>query len=727
MKNSRYTRLFIYQQIRMTIKKVNAEKIQETYKSRRFIRRFKKGLLLIVLVHLIGILVNYLAFEYEFWDNDKNRGAVAVKNDLFNESYKVPEYLEQGWTNRESLWFYKISQGSNLIPYDFYMALEQADSETLFHSNESIRKYQYLIQKKTHSNPDALPVGFAKDIYKGKEYLGFACAACHTSQINYSDIKTGENKAIRIDGGPAQSDLESFMLDLSDALQDTLCDKSHDTTCDDAKQKKFVKRVLERNGFKKALLGGRSFVTEQDVLDDLKTVTRKLIIYNWINRSDTRYGYSRLDAFGRIYNRIIEHVIDDKTIGKVLSDFLPEKESEIEDTLKEIRGDSNDKLRLVDATLDRLNYKQKQEFLGRLFTSADAPVSYPYLWDIPFHDYLQWNGIVNNAGGGALGRNVGQVIGVFGTLDWKKNDSFSPSNFLINKKSVLDSVSFHSSINMRNIARVENQLKQLRSPVWPEEKLGSIDEKKSGRGKIIFKKYCQDCHGQIDRSDPQRRITAHFSSIDKVGTDAKMATNSITKTGYTGMIQGSYVDVPAGKLLLQEKAPVAIMVATTTENVLKTPDMDTNVFIRWSDWAYDMFFVIFENPVEDTLKKGDYTPDSTTNPFASLLSYKARPLNGIWATAPFLHNGSVPTLYDLLLPQKERPETFIVGSRSFESMKVGFKTEGYEGFIFDTTQEGNHNTGHEYAAGNTALPNGEKLKPLDDDQRYDLIEYLKTL
>ena len=52
---------------------------------------------------------------------------------------------------------------------------------------------------------------------------------------------------------------------------------------------------------------------------------------------------------------------------------------------------------------------------------------------------------------------------------------------------------------------------------------------------------------------------------------------------------------------------------------------------------------------------------------------KGRALNGIWATAPYLHNGSVPTLYDLLLPAADRPKKFRVGSRELDVKKVGLK------------------------------------------------------
>src|SRR5439155_20682065 len=52
--------------------------------------------------------------------------------------------------------------------------------------------------------------------------------------------------------------------------------------------------------------------------------------------------------------------------------------------------------------------------------------------------------------------------------------------------------------------------------------------------------------------------------------------------------------------------------------------------------------------------------------------YIARPLNGVWATAPYLHNGSVPTLDDLLKPAADRPQKFLVGYRVYDADKLGY-------------------------------------------------------
>jgi hypothetical protein len=95
------------------------------------------------------------------------------------------------------------------------------------------------------------------------------------------------------------------------------------------------------------------------------------------------------------------------------------------------------------------------------------------------------------------------------------------------------------------------------------------------------------------------------------------------------------------------------------------------------------------------------------------------PLDGVWMRAPYLHNGSVPTLWDLLQPPADRPVRFHRGYDVHDPVKVGFISAGTvaerTGFLFDTQLLGNGNSGHTYG---TALSAGEK---------WDLIEFLKTL
>ena len=81
--------------------------------------------------------------------------------------------------------------------------------------------------------------------------------------------------------------------------------------------------------------------------------------------------------------------------------------------------------------------------------------------------------------------------------------------------------------------------------------------------------------------------------------------------------------------------------------------------------------------------------------------YMARPLAGMWATPPFLHNGSVPSLYELLLPAYQRTKKFYLKTPFFDPHAVGFYTNAPEkgATLFDTSVPGNFNTGHEFRAG----------------------------
>ena len=118
------------------------------------------------------------------------------------------------------------------------------------------------------------------------------------------------------------------------------------------------------------------------------------------------------------------------------------------------------------------------------------------------------------------------------------------------------------------------------------------------------------------------------------------------------------------------------------------------------------------------------------SPSARHHGYNARPLSGIWAQAPFLHNGSVPTLYHLLVPA-ERPESFIKSRLDYDSKLLGFawdKQQSFsEGYLFDTSSFPTFsNVGHD-----RDIEAGDKVFKLDwsDDKpsAMALIEYLKTL
>jgi hypothetical protein len=98
------------------------------------------------------------------------------------------------------------------------------------------------------------------------------------------------------------------------------------------------------------------------------------------------------------------------------------------------------------------------------------------------------------------------------------------------------------------------------------------------------------------------------------------------------------------------------------------------------------------------------------------------PLDGVWLRAPYLHNGSVPTLRDLLEPAASRPAVFYRGNDVYDPVRLGFVADkaeqgGRKFFRYDTAVPGNANAGHE------GRRYGTELSGADKDA---LIEYLKT-
>lgn len=702
-----------------------------------------KILLWVVLpIAIIVTVGNYIKQTLEFWDDDIDRGATTVgmeSPDAMGDHFSKVVYPEQGWSEEQSIWYYNITQGSNLIPYDFFLELEQADSQTKFRDPANMNHYRYLVQKPTHSNPDGLPVGMVKDTYQGRAdhpttYIGFSCSACHTSQVNVNGT------AIRIDGGPAAADMVGYLRGMEKALQATLDDPE--------KKQRFIEAVLERGEYKDAT----------QVLDDLETYSLRVSLYNITNHSTTRYGYARLDAFGRIFNRVLEHLLTKEQLEELVSQIPGLSEAQIKHIMAGTASILTSKGReeIVHRTLAALQENGRTKFGAAkeaikylrkpVFNPPNAPVSYPFLWDIAQHDYVQWNGIGDNSAVGPLGRNVGEVIGVFGTLDWHITDKCRLSEKITGQCSLTgdpsqaELVRFESSVDMRNLRKIEQQLSSLMSPRWEDPKLEGVlpalDQEKVAQGEAIFDQYCVACHHDMDSRSPYRKVVAFMNDVDTIGTDPAMAKNALEYKGKSGFIENLYVNAEGNNLVIQDEMPVASLLTYTTTGVVTTPDPDKNPLISGLSWIFDLYKSYSGNAIKDSLRRGDYPLSTTHNPYASLYAYKGRPLNGIWATAPYLHNGSVPTLYDLLLPAEcpvadpgceKRPETFMVGSRELDTEKVGFKYTGYEGFEFLTDRAGNSNRGHEYAAGNTPQPDGTVLPALNREQRLALVEYMKSL
>jgi mono/diheme cytochrome c family protein len=210
------------------------------------------------------------------------------------------------------------------------------------------------------------------------------------------------------------------------------------------------------------------------------------------------------------------------------------------------------------------------------------------------------------------------------------------------------------------------------------------DPQKAEQGKAIYQERCAKCHG-VNGSDFSGELVGQVTRIEDIKTDRYRLDN------YTEELAATQSMLYAG-----EKKPAAARPsAEEREQMTKCGLADHG------------------NADENTYR---FKRFHKTNGYANL------PLDGIWLRAPYLHNGSVPTLWDLLNPQAKRPGFYYRGSDVYDWENLGFKSEsrtapnGTTYFLYDTTEPGNSNEGHEgYAYGTD----------LSDDQKRALIEYLK--
>ena len=112
--------------------------------------------------------------------------------------YRAPEsvaVLDQNWRPEQRAWFYHASQGTKLMPYRWFLALEQPrlrpfGSAPRFAAPEHLARFGFIPDAPSAENPDGLPVGFSRDEFGVREgtdqpetVVGLTCAACHTGQI----------------------------------------------------------------------------------------------------------------------------------------------------------------------------------------------------------------------------------------------------------------------------------------------------------------------------------------------------------------------------------------------------------------------------------------------------------------------------------------------------------------------------------------------------------------
>ncbi len=588
----------------------------------------------------------------------------------------------QGLTPAELQDWYHLSQGTEVFPYRFLRAIKDFDTGKPF--IEDLDRFGFILDPKSeYGVPIGMSVSDTRDLrFAGVKMIGLNCSACHTAEMTF------QNKRVRFDGGTNMLNANAFSDGIKDSIEKTLgsplellafisrlAEQELEARADDSKAARLGLSLLNKSApftRKSADLLGKLAAKTPPVGDLLLASAAKKLIAQELARDPlklrkgmiTRKDDPRLpDAKAKLEAELAAPRASLK-LGAALS-LLP-GQADIADSLHQIITT----VRLLRARFEILTQPDgapgKRLLAGhgrvdafgaarnRLFPANPITLSAPVRF--PFLWEIPVISWYHWDGNttSALERNVGEAIGVGVVVDMDTKES---------------------TLQLDNLITLEGYATNLPVPAWPEDVFGKIDRDLAKQGEKWFGTHCAKCHSIPAKGDKVADQIVPF--VDAMGK----------------------------------------------------PDLDTDtqrvVNIRKPVGGVNFFDAI--SPIlQDVLQaaggpapgKANHWRPSTTNQPGLPEGHPNRPIRAVWASPPYLHNGSVPSIYELLLPPEKRTPKFHVGHREYDPRKLGYtlQTDSAPSLtLIDTTLFGNHNTGHVYGA-----------DTLTDADRYAIIEYLKT-
>jgi mono/diheme cytochrome c family protein len=377
------------------------------------------GFLAVVAALLVLLVVSYCGVAI-YWE--RQMAAVAPPQQVV--------YLDQGWggtqpTSDERLNFYYLPQGAFLknIRYDWLANLERPWKEERFADPKYMRAYGFIVDTpQVKENPGGLPLGFSPryDPKYNEMMLDLNCAVCHTGELRL--VQNGQRTAVRIDGGPGHQD---FTGQKAGQFGGDLAISLAATWFNPFKWRRFARAVLkdEDDSAHRRILSTELWETLGAIVSQARTES-KLGIHPYPD------GYGRTDGLAGIENAAF-------AVNLVESNYVV----------------------------------------------ANAPVSYPFVWDIPWLNWVQYTTSVRQP----MARNIGEAMGT-GARYYLKDPFENP---------LPATERFDASLKLANLTHIESLLRTLRAPCWPEEVFGKIDVDKARQGRDLFygKYHCVGCHG----------------------------------------------------------------------------------------------------------------------------------------------------------------------------------------------------------------------------------------
>jgi hypothetical protein len=585
-----------------------------------------------------------------------------------------------GLTPAQKESFYHLSQGAEILPWFLLTAVDVADAGSTKPFVENLKRYGLLPDP---ARKDGLPVGLtvsSNPFTFGMDFVGITCAACHVGELRH------DGKAVRVDGAPNMFNLQLFYSDAIEAVLAAANDRSK------------LWRALKRLGrqdygrygiaapfIRPALLiySGVTVLLHRDRLDArLELVTVIRAAKDQRDPAHPTSGFGRLDAFDGTRNFLFTRLR---------------------------KSDASGTFEVNKANLVKLDAPVKFPPLWSRKAEppkpveayrGDQPQRFPPVWGFKDYDWVEWTIDTDTV----MERNVTETLGAGASviLDPDRKASL-----------------FESSIPVKNMHDLEWLAYYTDPPRWPTAIFGEIKPDLAAAGERIFQSRCAGCHEYgDDRRTQTGLMRLRGLRPEEVGTDATAALRiscPVPDTGALVIPPRSYTAEEAD--LLRDCAGVKAGTAFAGNSFAGTVQVAVDN-IKQKAYAAAGIDAAQQRTMEDLDRRGRVTwRDTLLDTKPPYGPYAARPLYGIWAAAPYLHNGSIPTLYDLLLPPGQRPKTFALGGREYDPVKLGFVVSTsceQQDCIVDTTRTGDGSSGHIWGT------------DLAEPDRMSLLEYLKT-
>jgi hypothetical protein len=491
------------------------------------------------------------------------------------------------------------------------------------------------------------------------DFAGVTCAACHVGELRH------DGKAVRVDGAPNMFNLQLFYSQAVDALMAPVSDRGKLWRA----FKRLGRQDYGRYGVAAPFVRpatlvyySANFLLHRDRLDARLELIDVLRVAK--ARRDPAHptsGFGRLDAFDGTRNFLFARLRKADQQGNF----------EV-DTANIIKLDAPVRFPTL--------WSRKASPPEPVEAYRDQPGRFPPVWGFKDYDWFEWTIDTDTV----MERNVTETLGAGATV------VLNPTR---------TAALFESSIPVRNMHQLEWLAYYIDPPRWPAAIFGEIKPDLAAAGEPIFRSRCATCHEYgDDRRTPKGLIILGGMRPEEVGTDATAALRiscPVPNTGALVISPKSYTAEDAQ--LLKDCAGVKPGTPFTGYSFASTVKaaVDSIKQKAYADAGIDK---AQQEVMEDFARRGSATwRDTLLDTRPPYGPYAARPLYGIWAAAPYLHNGSVPTLYDLLLPPEQRPKTFALGGREYDPMRLGFAVGtvcSQQDCIVDTTQIGDGNGGH---------------------------------